>query len=60
MTPSYTNKGNEEWQALGKKDRPFGPPIRFKLTPEDILAQRGESMQPSGLHRQKGGRSNDR
>lgn len=34
------NKGNEEWRALGTKDRKPGPPVHLRLRPEDAYQQK--------------------
>ena len=41
-----TKAGNAEWQALGNKDRPPGPPVRFRLTPLDVFRTVGSETLP--------------
>lgn len=57
---NHTNKGSEEWQALGKNDRPKGEKIRLELRPEDVYQQHGCTLEPRGQRAPTHGRDNDR
>lgn len=59
MKSPYANKGSEEWQSLGKKNQPPGPPVRLRLRPEDVLARQGQPH-PRGNLAPMHGRANDR
>lgn len=49
--------GNDEWKALGTKNRPPGPPIRLSLKPEDVLARREPASLGPGTRRPHVGKS---
>jgi len=50
------NRGNAEWQALGKQNRfaalygPIGPPIKLRLTPEDVFRTGNDGSRIARTH----------